>query len=144
MSSKNILLVDDSPFDIELTVRALERSNVANQIDIARDGSEALDYLYCQGIFSKRERVNPVLILLDLHMPKLGGIEVLRQVRADPELKRIPVVVFSSSREERDILESYELGVNAYLVKPVEFEKFGDAVKQLGLFWLLMNEPSPR
>ena len=144
MGTASILLVDDSPFDVELSIKALTHFNVLNRINVARDGSEALDYLYCRGIFAERARENPILIMLDLNMPKVGGIEVLKQIRAEPSLRRIPVVVFTSSREERDVVESYEMGVNAYLVKPVEFDQFTEAVKQLGLFWLLLNEPSPQ
>lgn len=144
MAIGSILLVDDSRFDVDLSIKALGRFNLLNRIDVARDGSEALDYLYCRGMFAERKSgENPILILLDLNMPKVGGIEVLRQIRSDPSLRRIPVVVFTSSREERDVVESYDLGVNAYLVKPVEFDQFTEAVKQLGLFWLLMNEPAP-
>lgn len=141
MKIRNILLAEDSAFDAELTLRALQPYRLSNNIDVVRDGSEALDYLYCRGPFAGREQGNPVLVLLDLKMPKVDGIEVLRQVRADPALKLIPVVVLTSSREQQDILDSYELGVNAYIVKPVEFEKFIEAVHQLGLFWLLLNEP---
>lgn len=141
MNTKIILLVDDSPNDIELTMRALKKSQITNKIDVARDGSEAIDYLHCSGIFAGRQKENPILILLDLKMPKMDGIEVLRHIRSDPELMHIPVVVFTSSREEQDIVETYGIGVNAYIVKPVEFHKFTDAVQQIGLFWALLNEP---
>lgn len=143
MGAKNILLVDDSSYDVELTLRALKPYRIINQVDVARDGAEALDYLHCRGLFADRERCNPILTLLDLKMPKVDGIEVLRQIRADPVLKLIPVVLFTSSREEQDIINGYELGANAYIVKPVEFTKFSDAVQQLGLFWSLLNEPPP-
>lgn len=143
MATKNILLVDDSSYDVELTLRALKPYRIINQVDVARDGAEALDYLKCRGMFANRERCNPILTLLDLKMPKVDGIEVLRQIRADSVLKLIPVVLFTSSREEQDIINGYELGANAYIVKPVEFAKFSDAVQQLGLFWSLLNEPPP-
>ena len=143
MSMRNILLADDSSMDVELTLRALQPYQIVNKIDVARDGDEALDYLYCRGPFADRGKGNPILILLDLKMPKVDGIEVLRQIRAEPALKLIPVVVLTSSREQQDIVESYALGVNAYIVKPVQFEKFMAAVQQLGVFWLLINEPPP-
>lgn len=143
MGTKNILLVDDSSYDVELTLRALKPYRIINQVDVARDGAEALDYLHCRGLFADRERCNPILTLLDLKMPKVDGIEVLRQIRADSVLKLIPVVLFTSSREEQDIINGYELGANAYIVKPVEFAKFSEAVQQLGLFWSLLNEPPP-
>lgn len=143
MGTKNILLVDDSSYDVELTLRALKPYRIINQVDVARDGAEALDYLHFRGLFADRERCNPILTLLDLKMPKVDGIEVLRQIRADSVLKLIPVVLFTSSREEQDIINGYELGANAYIVKPVEFAKFSEAVQQLGLFWSLLNEPPP-
>jgi CheY-like chemotaxis protein len=143
MGTKNILLVDDSSYDVELTLRALKPHRIINKIDVARDGGEALDYLHRRGLFADREQGNPILTLLDLKMPKVDGIEVLRQIRADPVLRLIPVAVFTSSREERDIVDSYELGANAYIVKPVGFAKFSEAVQQLGLFWSLLNEPPP-
>jgi CheY-like chemotaxis protein len=143
MGTKNILLVDDSTYDVELTLRALKSHQIINKIDVVRDGHEALDYLNCRGLFADREQGNPILTLLDLKMPKLDGIEVLRQIRASPVLELIPVVVFTSSREERDIVDSYELGANAYIVKPVGFAKFSETVQQLGLFWSQLNEPPP-
>ena len=143
MGTKNILLVDDSSYDVELTLRALKPYQVINKIDVVRDGDEALDYLNCRGPFAHREQSNHILTLLDLKMPKVDGIEVLRQIRSSPLLGLIPVVVFTSSREERDIVDSYELGANAYIVKPVGFAKFSEAVQQLGLFWSLLNEPPP-
>ncbi|HEX9570701.1 MAG TPA: response regulator [Burkholderiales bacterium] len=142
MSDGRILLVEDSENDIELTLAALAK-HVANEVDVARDGAEALDYLYRRGVFVGRASGVPVLVMLDLKMPKVDGLEVLRTIKADPALKRIPVVVLTSSREQRDLAESYERGVNAYVVKPVEFEKFINAVRQLGLFWMLLNEPPP-
>jgi len=142
MRDRPILLAEDSENDIELTLAALAQ-HVANEVDVVRDGAEVLDYLYRRGAFAGRESPSPVLVMLDLKMPKVDGLEVLRTIKADPTLKRVPVVVLTSSREQRDVIESYELGVNAYVVKPVEFEKFVEAVKQLGLFWLLVNEPPP-
>src|SRR5271167_1646591 len=140
---KRILLVEDSEQDIELTLAALEAHNVANEVDIARDGAEALDYLYRRGAFAGRSSELPVVILLDLKMPRVDGLEVLRQIKADPELKMIPVVMLTSSREEQDLVRSYELGVNAYVVKPVNFQQFMESVKQLGCFWAVINEPPP-
>lgn len=143
MQPRRILLAEDSPNDVELTLAALRQHNIANSIDIARDGAEALDYLYRRGDFAGRQSSDPVLVLLDLKMPKVDGLEVLRQIKADPQLRVIPVVMLTSSREEQDIVRSHELGVNAYVVKPVEFEKFIEAVKELGLFWVLLNEVPP-
>ncbi|EDY21431.1 response regulator receiver protein [Chthoniobacter flavus Ellin428] len=140
---KRILLVEDSEHDIELTLAALETHNVANEVDTARDGAEALDYLYRRGKFADRPNDLPVVVLLDLKMPKVDGLEVLRQIKADPDMKRIPVVMLTSSREEQDLVRSYELGVNAYVVKPVNFTQFMDSVKQLGCFWAVINEPPP-
>jgi CheY-like chemotaxis protein len=140
---KRILLVEDNEHDIELTLAALESHNVANEVDVARDGAEALDFLYRRGIFADRSKELPVVILLDLKMPRVDGLEVLRQVKEDPELKKIPVVMLTSSREEQDLVRSYELGVNAYVVKPVNFQQFMDSVKQLGCFWAVINEPPP-
>jgi len=142
MSDGRILLVEDSENDIELTLAALAK-HVTSEVDVAHDGAEALDYLYRRGAFVGRASGVPVLVMLDLKMPKVDGLEVLRTIKADPALKRIPVVVLTSSREQSDLAESYERGVNAYVVKPVEFEKFINAVKQLGLFWMLLNEPPP-
>ncbi|MBI3529430.1 MAG: response regulator [Betaproteobacteria bacterium] len=141
MRAKSVLLAEDSALDAELTLKALQPYRLTNKVDVVRDGTEALDYLYCRGPFADREPGNPVLILLDLKMPKVDGLEVLRQIRTDPTLRLVPVVVLTSSREQQDIVDSYQLGVNAYIVKPVEYEKFIEAVRQLGLFWLLMNEP---
>jgi CheY-like chemotaxis protein len=140
---KRILLVEDNEHDIELTLAALESHNVANEVDIVRDGADALDFLYRRGAFSNRSNELPVVILLDLKMPRVDGLEVLRQVKEDPELKKIPVVMLTSSREEQDLIRSYELGVNAYVVKPVNFQQFMDSVKQLGCFWAVINEPPP-
>ena len=138
-----ILLAEDNPHDIELTLSALEEHHLANEVVVVRDGEEALDYLYCRGKFADRPQGNPAVLLLDLKMPKVDGLEVLRQMRADERLKAIPVVMLTSSREESDLVESYRLGVNAYVVKPVEFEEFVQAVKQVGLFWAVLNEPPP-
>jgi len=140
---KRILLAEDSEKDIELTMEALEEHHLANDLVVVRDGAEALDYLYHRGQFAGNTNSPPVLVLLDLKMPKVDGMEVLRQIKADPELKRIPVVMMTSSREERDLVLSYDLGVNAYVVKPVKFSEFLDSVKQLGVFWALINEPPP-
>jgi len=140
---KRIILVDDSPRDTELALDALEAHHLTNEVVTLRDGAEALDYLYRRGEFAERPEGNPAVVLLDLKMPKVDGSEVLRQIRADPLLKLIPVVVMTSSREERDLLDSYRLGVNAYVVKPVNFHEFVDAVKQVGGFWAVLNEPPP-
>ena len=139
-----ILYAEDDERDIELTMEALGEHNLANSVKVVRDGEEALDCLYRRGAYKDRVGEDPVLILLDIKMPKVDGLQVLRQIRSDARLKTIPVVMLTSSREERDMLESYQLGVNAYVVKPVEFEKFVEAVKEIGLFWALLNEPPPR
>ena len=136
---KRILLAEDNPNDVELTLSALDEHNLANEVVVARDGEEALDYLYRRGQFQMREAGNPAVILLDLKMPKVDGLEVLQQVKSDPLLRVIPIVVLTSSREERDVVQSYELGVNAYVVKPVDFHEFVDAIKELGLFWGILN-----
>ena len=143
MQAARILLAEDSTQDVELTLNALAELNITNSVAVARDGAEALDYLYKRGKFADRGNGNPVLLLLDLKMPKVDGLEVLRSVKSDPRLRTIPVVVLTSSREEQDVVRSYELGVNAYVVKPVAFEKFLRAVRDLGLFWMLINEPPP-
>jgi two-component system response regulator len=140
---KRILLVEDSPQDAELTLHALAGSHLADDVIHLRDGAEALDYVYRRGRFADRPTGQPALVLLDLKMPKVDGIEVLRQVKSDPNLKTIPIVVMTSSREEGDLLRSYELGVNAYVVKPVRFQEFVEAVKQIGSFWAMVNEPPP-
>lgn len=138
---KRILLVEDDPQDIELTLTALAEYNLANEIVIARDGVEALDYLYRRGVFAQRPAGNPVVVLLDLKMPRLNGLEVLRQLKADEQMHPVPVVILTSSRESGDLEECYRLGVNAYVVKPVRFAEFVEAVKQIGVFWALLNEP---
>ena len=138
---KRILLVEDNLKDIELTLAALEENNLANEVIVVRDGVEALDYLYRRGKFKMRASNNPAVVLLDIKMPKVDGIEVLRQIKSDGHLKTIPVVILTSSREEKDLVQSYELGVNAYVVKPVNFQNFVKAVKELGAFWAIVNEP---
>ncbi|HEY1662415.1 MAG TPA: response regulator [Verrucomicrobiae bacterium] len=140
---KRILLVEDNERDVELTLAALEEHNLANEVVIARDGAEALDYLHGRGKFAGHANGLPVVVLLDLKMPKVDGLEVLRQMRSNETLKRVPVVMVTSSREEQDLVQSYELGVNAYVVKPVDFQKFVESVKQLGVFWAVINEPPP-
>ena len=140
---KHILLVEDDPRDVELTLAALAEHNLANAVVVVQDGAEALDYLYCRGKFKTRASGPPVVVLLDLKMPKVSGLEVLKIVKADENLKTTPVVVLTSSREEPDLIESYQYGVNAYVVKPVDFSEFIKAVKQLGIFWAAMNEPPP-
>lgn len=138
---KRILLVEDDPNDIELTLTALDGYNLANSVVVARDGAEAMDYLYCRGAFTERQEGNPVVILLDLKMPKIDGIEVLRLIKADEQLRLVPVVIMTSSRESQDLEQCYKLGANAYVVKPVRFPEFVEAVKQIGIFWALLNEP---
>ena len=140
-SLKRILLVDDSLRDIELAMDALEQYHLANEVVALRDGAEALDYLYRRGEFAGRTDGQPAVVLLDLKMPKVDGLEVLRQVKSDPQLKVIPVVVMTSSREDQDVVNSYNLGVNAYVVKPLNFPEFSEAVKQVGGFWAVLNEP---
>ncbi|MBI5440697.1 MAG: response regulator [Deltaproteobacteria bacterium] len=143
MALKRILLVEDNPNDVELTMEGLGEHNLANEVVVARDGVEALDYLLRRGTFVDRPAGNPAVVLLDLKLPKVDGIEVLKEIKSDENLKVVPVVVLTSSREERDMVESYKLGVNAYVVKPVNFHEFADAVKGLGLFWAVINEPPP-
>jgi CheY-like chemotaxis protein len=138
-----ILIVEDDPNDVELTLTALTDYNLANEVVVARDGQQALDYLYCRGEFKTRSTGNPAVMLLDLKLPKVGGLEVLQQVKSDERLKMIPVVVLTSSNEEKDMMRSYSLGVNAYVVKPVDFHEFVNAVKELGVFWAVINEPPP-
>lgn len=142
-ADKLILLVEDDPMDIELTLNALTENKLANTVEIARDGVEALDYLYRRGTFSGRPAGNPVVILLDLKMPRLDGVQVLKQLKEDEQMCQIPVVILTSSRESSDLQACYQLGVNAYVVKPVNFVEFVDAVKQIGLFWTLVNHPPP-
>jgi CheY-like chemotaxis protein len=138
-----ILMVEDDPKDVELTLTALDEYKLANEVVVTRDGEEALDYLYCRGNFRTRSSDNPAVLLLDLKLPKLDGLEVLQQIKSDENLKMIPVVVLTSSHEEKDVVASYKLGVNAYVVKPVDFHEFVNAVKELGVFWALINESPP-
>jgi CheY-like chemotaxis protein len=141
-ASVEILLVEDSPEDLELTLRALRKANLANRIEIARDGAEAVDFIFGEGAHAGRDLAQPPkLILLDLKLPKIDGLEVLRRIKGDPRTQHIPVVVLTSSREQKDVVESYRLGVNSYIVKPVNFEGFVNAVRDLGLYWLLLNQP---
>jgi CheY-like chemotaxis protein len=140
---KRILLAEDDEHDVELTLSALSEYRLANEVVVTRDGAETLDYLYRRGAFRMREEGNPVVVLLDLKMPKVDGLEVLRQIKQDDALRQIPVVMLTSSREENDLVESYRLGVNAYVVKPVEFSRFVQAVRELGVFWAVINEAPP-
>lgn len=140
---KRILLAEDNDRDVELTLAALEEHNLANEVVVAHDGAEALDYLYGRGKFTGHANGLPVVVLLDLKMPKVDGLEVLRQMKDDPHLKHVPVVMITSSREEQDLIRSYQLGVNAYVVKPVDFQNFVESVKQVGFFWAIINEPPP-
>jgi CheY-like chemotaxis protein len=144
LNEVEVLLVEDNPSDAELTMRALKQRNLANKLFHARDGAEALDFVFAQGAFEDRKVENgPKVVLLDLKLPKVDGLEVLRRIKADERTKKIPVVVMTSSREDRDLLSCYEFGVNGYVVKPVEFEDFSRAVSELGFYWLLLNE-TPR
>jgi CheY-like chemotaxis protein len=141
---KPILLAEDNPRDAELTLEALAENNLVNRVTHVRDGVEALEYLRCEGRFATRTPGNPAVVVLDIKMPRLDGIDVLRAIRADPALRLIPVVMLTSSREEHDLIRSYELGSNAYVVKPVKFTEFVEAVKQLGIFWAMLNELPPQ
>jgi CheY-like chemotaxis protein len=138
-----ILMVEDDPKDVDLTLTALEEYNLANEVIVTRDGEQALDYLYCRGKYEARPSGNPAVMLLDLKLPKVDGLEVLKQIKSDGELRMIPVVVLTSSKEEKDMVASYKLGVNAYVVKPVDFHEFVNAIKELGVFWAIINEPPP-
>lgn len=145
MAEKTILLVEDNPDDEALTTRALRKANIANQIVVARDGAEAIDYLFGEGQHAGRDLSQlPAVVLLDLKLPKLSGLEVLKRLRADPRTRLVPTVVLTSSSEDEDMLNSYELGANSYVRKPVEFGAFANAVSQLGIYWLLLNEDVPR
>jgi CheY-like chemotaxis protein len=136
-------MVEDDPKDVELTLTALEEYKLANEVVVARNGEQALDYLYCRGEYKTRSGGNPAVMLLDLKLPKVDGLEVLKQIKSDGELSMIPVVVLTSSKEEKDKVASYKLGVNAYVVKPVDFHEFVNAIKELGVFWAIINEPPP-
>lgn len=140
---KPILLVEDNPHDLELTLLALERARLANEVVCVRDGAEALDYLFCRGTHAARVRGNPAVVLLDIKLPKVDGLQVLQQIKSHADLRAVPVVMLTSSREEPDLVRSYELGVNAYVVKPVRFPEFVHAVQELGGFWAVLNEPPP-
>ena len=144
LANRQILLIEDNPSDIELTRRALEKSHVTNELVVVQDGQEALDYLFGSGVYAGREvSALPGVTLLDLKLPRVPGLEVLRAVRADPRTRRMPVVILTSSKEERDVATGYDLGVNSYIQKPVDFTRFTEAIRQLGLYWLLLNEPPP-
>jgi two-component system response regulator len=140
---KRVLLAEDNEHDVELTLAALAEYNLANEVIVVRDGVEALDYLFHRGKFAGHSNGTPVVVMLDLKMPKVDGLEVLRQMRIDAELKHVPVVMLTSSREEQDLIRSYQLGANAYVVKPVDFQQFASSIKQVGFFWAIINEPPP-
>jgi two-component system response regulator len=145
MEEKMILLVEDNPDDEALTLRAFRKNNMRNKIVVARDGEEALDFLFCRGIYAARDPDDlPEMVLLDLKLPKIDGLEVLRQIRANPRNRLLPVVILTSSKEEQDLIEGYKEGANSYVRKPVDFNQFVEAVRQLGLYWLVLNEPPPR
>jgi two-component system response regulator len=145
MMDADVLLVEDNADDAELALRALRKENIANRIVRLADGEQALDYLFCRGEYQERSFTQPPrVVLLDLKMPKIDGLEVLRAIKADPRTRSIPIVIMTASREEQDMVSSYQLGVNSYIQKPVDFDKFREMVRQLGLYWLLVNEPAPR
>ncbi len=142
---RTILLVEDNPDDVELTLRALKKHNIRNEITVVRDGAEALDYLFAAGAYAERDKSTmPAVVILDLKLPKMDGLEVLQRIRADERTKLLPVAILTSSNEEQDMINGYKLGVNSYVRKPVDFNQFSDAVRQLGLYWLLLNEPPPQ
>ncbi len=144
MKDKIILLVEDNPDDVELTLRALKKNNIRNEIVVARDGAEALDYLLGEGAYAGRDRaIMPAVILLDLKLPRVDGLEVLQRIRSEERTKLLPVVILTSSKEEKDLISGYKLGANSYIRKPVDFNQFIEAVRQLGLYWLILNEPPP-
>lgn len=143
MQLKPILLVEDNPKDLDLALHALEKSNLANEVVVVRDGKEAIDYLFRHGAYAERPQGNPAVVLLDLKLPKLDGIQVLEKIKAEPSLQTMPVVMLTTSREEKDLVKSYQLGVNAYVVKPVAFKDFIAAIQELGIFWAVVNEPPP-
>jgi len=142
-SHVEILLVEDNPDDLEMTLHALRREKLADTVHVARDGEEALDYVFRRGQYAGRTNAHPTVVLLDLKLPKVGGLQVLKEMKEDPRTKAIPVVILTSSREERDMVSGYNLGVNAYIQKPVDFDQFRETVKTLGLFWLVVNQPPP-
>jgi CheY-like chemotaxis protein len=145
MTDKIILLIEDNPSDVGLTQRAFQKSGISNELVVAEDGQEALDYLFCTGAYEGRDITRtPILILLDLKLPRIDGLEVLRRIRADSRTRRIPVVIVTSSTEEQDIAAGYDLGTNSYIRKPVDFNQFAEVVKQLGLYWLVINQPPPK
>ncbi|HKR18011.1 response regulator [Rhizorhapis sp.] len=145
MDTNCILLVEDSQDDIDLTLRAFRKNNILNKIVVLRDGAEALDFIFCRGAHAERDKQEPIaVIFLDLKLPKVSGLEVLRQLRMDPHFQYVPVIVLTSSREEQDRISSYCLGANSYVQKPVDFERFTNAARQLGLYWLVLNEPPPK
>lgn len=141
---RRILLAEDNPNDVELTLEALAQHHLANEVDVVNDGAEALDYLYRRNKYEGRSNGDPAVVLLDLKMPKVDGLEVLKTIKSDPQLRTVPVVMVTSSREETDLVRSYELGVNAFVVKPVDFTKFVESVRQVGMFWAIINEPPPK
>jgi two-component system response regulator len=144
MAERTILLVEDNPDDVELTLRALKKNNITNKITVVRDGAEAVDYLFGEGKYADRDTTQkPSVVLLDLKLPKLGGMEVLKRIRSEERTKLLPVVILTSSKEEQDLIKGYKLGANSYIHKPVDFNQFIDAVRQLGLYWLILNEPPP-
>ncbi len=145
METKKILLVEDNPDDIELMLMALKTKKIVNEIDVVTDGEEALDYLFCSGKYANRDIKDiPALVLLDLQLPKIGGLEVLKRLRADERTQLIPITIFTSSKEEQDVINSYKLGANSYIRKPVDADQFEKAIEELGLYWLLLNEPPPK
>ncbi len=145
MTDRIILMVEDNPDDVELTLRSLRKNNISNEVVVVRDGAEALDYLFATGNYSGRDTsVTPAVILLDLKLPKVSGLEVLQRLRADERTELLPVVILTSSKEEQDMINGYKLGANSYVRKPVDFVQFNAAIKQLGLYWLLLNEPPPK
>lgn len=144
VKSKMILLVEDNPDDEALTLRALKKNNIINEVTVVRDGAEALDYLFCQGAYAGRDPCRaPAVTLLDLKLPKVDGLEVLKRLRADERTRLLPVVILTSSKEEQDLVNGYRFGANSYILKPVDFNRFMEAIRQLGLYWLVLNEPPP-
>jgi two-component system response regulator len=141
INTVEILLVEDNPNDVELTLHTLRKHNLANRIHVVRDGEEALDFLFCRGAYQNLDPVAPRVVLLDLKLPKVDGLEVLRQLRGDERTRVMPVVIMTSSRQERDIVETYKLGINSYIVKPLDFDQFSESVRQIGCYWLLLNQP---